>query len=78
MSLILPKNEQKQVELRYHSTVGRNFLFVFWKNSGYQQVVLKLSDLYPHTSNFSQIRLSLVSSSLFEILFGLKNLRNEF
>ena len=47
MSSIFPKNERKQVDLRYHSTtVGRIILFVFWKNSGYQQALSKLTDLY--------------------------------
>ena len=41
----LPKNKQKQVDLRYHSTVGLFFSFIFWKNSGYQQVLPKLTDL---------------------------------
>ena len=40
------KNKRKQVDLRYHSTVGRIFSFVFWKNSGYQHVISKLTDLY--------------------------------
>ena len=31
VSLILPKNEQKQVNLRYHSTVGRLFFVCFSK-----------------------------------------------
>ena len=43
---IFPKNERKLVHLRYHSTVGRFFSIVFWKNSGYQQVLSKLTDLY--------------------------------
>ena len=43
--LILPKNEQNQVHLMYHSTVGRIVLFVFWKSSEYQQVLSKLTDL---------------------------------
>ena len=29
MSSILPKNEQKEFDLRYHSTVGRIFSLVF-------------------------------------------------
>ena len=32
---ILPKKERKQVNLRYDSTVGWIFSFVFWENSGY-------------------------------------------
>ena len=40
------KNEQKQVNLRYHSTIGRIFLFISWKNSGHQQVLLKSTYLY--------------------------------
>ena len=42
---ILPKKERKQVNLRYDSTVGWIFSFVFWENSGYQQVLSKLTDL---------------------------------
>ena len=48
------KNEQKQVNLRYHSTVGWFILFVFQKNSGYQQVLSKLTDLYSN-KNFSTL-----------------------
>ena len=43
-----PKNERKQVNLRYHSSKVEFFSFVFWENWGYQKVLLKLTDLY-HT-----------------------------
>ena len=33
VSSILPKHEHKHIDLRYHSTVGSIFSFVFWKNS---------------------------------------------
>ena len=46
VSSILPKNEQTQVDLRYHSAVGRISLFVSGKNLGYQRVLSKLTDLY--------------------------------
>ena len=42
MSSILPKNEQKQVDLRYHRL---KFFVSLWKNSGYQQDLSKLTDL---------------------------------
>ena len=35
VSPILPKNEQKQVDLSYHSIVGWFFFIAFWKNSEY-------------------------------------------
>ena len=42
------KNEQKQVDLRYQGN-GRIFSLVFRKNSGYQQVLLKITDhQFPH------------------------------
>ena len=44
VSSILPKNEQKQFDLRYQSTVRSTFFvffFVFWKNWRHQKVLLK-------------------------------------
>ena len=38
-------SSKKTNNLRYHSTVWSNYFVRFWKNSGYQQVLSKLTDL---------------------------------
>ena len=40
------KKRTKKVALKYHITVGWISVVNFWKNSGYQQVLSKLTDLY--------------------------------
>ena len=45
VSSILPKNEQKEEKSTLIPQVEL-FLFIFWKNSGYQHVISKLTDLY--------------------------------
>ena len=60
VSLILPKNEQKKIDLRYHNNV-RSFFFrsFFRKNLGYHKLL----------SRFSDLKKSLIASTQLILLF---------
>ena len=70
VSSILPKNERKQFNLRYDSTVSRIFLFVFWKNSRHQKDTLKLTELFNQSQvlkTFVEGRLSYKSTNVLKL-----------
>ena len=55
MSSILPKKEQKKIDLTTMIPQVDSFLFVCWKILRHQEDILKLTDLYIHPILFYKV-----------------------